>query len=52
MTHPALIKMLEKYDLTNSNSSYDALRQILQKIAAFLYKQYQIKILNNLNIYF
>ncbi len=26
MTHPALLKMLEKYDLTNSNSSYDALR--------------------------
>ena len=32
MTHPALIKMLEKYDLTNSNSSYDALREILQEI--------------------
>ncbi|MBD3805725.1 MAG: nucleotidyl transferase AbiEii/AbiGii toxin family protein [Sulfuricurvum sp.] len=30
--HPALIKMLEKYDLTNSNSSYDALREILQEI--------------------
>ena len=32
MTHPALLKMLEKYDLTNSNSSYDALREILQEI--------------------
>ncbi|MGE4510745.1 MAG: nucleotidyl transferase AbiEii/AbiGii toxin family protein, partial [Sulfurimonadaceae bacterium] len=32
MTHPALMKMLEKYDLTNSNSSYDALREILQEI--------------------
>jgi predicted nucleotidyltransferase component of viral defense system len=32
MTHPALIKMLEKYDLSNSNSSYDALREILQEI--------------------
>ena len=32
MTHPALIKMLEIYDLTNSNSSYDALREILQEI--------------------
>ncbi len=32
MTHPALIKMLEKYDLMNSNSSYDALREILQEI--------------------
>lgn len=32
MTHPALIKMLEKYDLTNSNSSHDALREILQEI--------------------
>ena len=32
MTHPALVKMLEKYDLTNSNSSYDALREILQEI--------------------
>ncbi len=27
MTHPALLKMLEKYDLTNSNSSYDALKR-------------------------
>jgi len=32
MTHPALMKMLEKYDLSNSNSSYDALREILQEI--------------------
>ena len=32
MTYPALIKMLEKYDLSNSNSSYDALREILQEI--------------------
>ena len=32
MIHPALIKMLEKYDLSNSNSSYDALREILQEI--------------------
>ena len=32
MNHPALIKMLEKYDLSNSNSSYDALREILQEI--------------------
>ena len=32
MTHPALIKMLEKYNLSNSNSSFDALREILQEI--------------------
>jgi predicted nucleotidyltransferase component of viral defense system len=32
MTHPALIKMLDKYDLSNSNNSYDALREILQEI--------------------
>lgn len=32
MTHPALVKMLEKYDLSNSNSSFDALREILQEI--------------------
>ncbi len=32
MTHPALIKMIEKYDLSNSNSSFDALREILQEI--------------------
>ena len=30
MTHPALMKMLEKYDLSNSNSSFDALREILR----------------------
>jgi predicted nucleotidyltransferase component of viral defense system len=32
MTHPALIKMLEKYELTNSNASFDALREIVQEI--------------------
>lgn len=32
MTHPALIKMLEKYELSNSNASFDALREILQEI--------------------
>ncbi len=32
MTNPALLKMLEKYDLTDSNSSYDALREILQEM--------------------
>lgn len=32
MTHPALIKMLEKYDLSDSNTSFDALREILQEI--------------------
>ncbi len=32
MTHPAFIKMLERYDLTNSNASFDALREILQEI--------------------
>jgi len=32
MTHPALIKMIEKYDLSNSNASFDALREILQEI--------------------
>ncbi len=32
MTHPALIKMLEKYDLSDSNASFDALREILQEI--------------------
>lgn len=32
MTHPALIKMLEKYDLSHSYNSYDALREILQEI--------------------
>jgi predicted nucleotidyltransferase component of viral defense system len=32
MTHPALIKMLEKYDLSDPNVSFDALREILQEI--------------------
>lgn len=32
MTPPALMKMLEKYDLSNSNSSFDVLREILQEI--------------------
>lgn len=32
MTHPALTKMLERYDLSTSSSSYDALREILQEI--------------------
>lgn len=32
MIHPALNKMIEQYDLTNSNASYDALREILQEI--------------------
>lgn len=32
MTHPALIKMLEKYDLSDLNTSFDALREILQEI--------------------
>ncbi|MBN2894353.1 MAG: nucleotidyl transferase AbiEii/AbiGii toxin family protein [Campylobacterales bacterium] len=32
MTHPALIKMLEKYDLRDSNASFDALREILQEM--------------------
>lgn len=32
MTHPALIKMLEKYDLSNQNTSFDALREILQEM--------------------
>jgi len=32
MTHPALIKMLEKYDLSDPNASFDALREILQEI--------------------
>ena len=35
MTHPALIKMLEKYDLTNSNSSYDNLRDIARDSTAW-----------------
>lgn len=32
MTHPALIKMLETYDLSNPDASFDALREILQEI--------------------
>lgn len=32
MTHPALIKMLEIYDLRDSNANFDALREILQEI--------------------
>lgn len=32
MIHPALVKMLEKYDLLDSNASFDALREILQEI--------------------
>jgi predicted nucleotidyltransferase component of viral defense system len=32
MTHPALIKMLEMYDLRDPNASFDALREILQEI--------------------
>jgi predicted nucleotidyltransferase component of viral defense system len=32
MTHPAILNMLERYDLTNADSSYDALREILQEI--------------------
>ncbi len=32
MTHLALMKMLERYDLSNPNSSYDALREILQEM--------------------
>lgn len=32
MTHPALIKMLEKYDLSDPNASFDALREIQQEI--------------------
>ena len=31
-THPAIIKMLEKYDLSTSESTYEALREILQEI--------------------
>lgn len=31
-THPALSKMLERYDLTTVSGSYDALREILQEI--------------------
>ena len=32
MTYPALLKMLEKYDLSSHESSYEALREILQEI--------------------
>ena len=32
MTHPAIAKMLERYDLSTVHSSYDALREILQEI--------------------
>lgn len=32
MNYPALVKMLERYDLSDGNSSYDALREILQEI--------------------
>ncbi len=32
MTHPALIKMIEKYELSNFDSNFDALREILQEI--------------------
>jgi hypothetical protein len=31
-THPALKKMLERYDLSSSAGSYDALREVLQEI--------------------
>ena len=31
-THPAIIKMVEKYDLSTSESTYEALREILQEI--------------------
>ena len=32
MTHPAIINMLGRYDLSTAHSSYDALREILQEI--------------------
>jgi predicted nucleotidyltransferase component of viral defense system len=32
MTHPALIKMLEKYNLADTNANFEALREILQEI--------------------
>ena len=32
MNNPALVKMLEKYDLSSKDGSYDALREILQEI--------------------
>ena len=31
-THPALMKMLERYDLSTGSGSFDALREILQEI--------------------
>ncbi len=31
-THPALVKMLERYELHSTQSSFDALREILQEI--------------------
>ncbi|MDD3603445.1 MAG: nucleotidyl transferase AbiEii/AbiGii toxin family protein [Sulfurovum sp.] len=31
-THPALTKMLDRYDLSTGNGSFDALREILQEI--------------------
>lgn len=31
-THPAIIKMLDKYDLSTSESTYETLREILQEI--------------------
>ncbi|GLR64425.1 hypothetical protein [Marinospirillum insulare] len=32
MTHPAITNMLNRYDLSTADSSYDALREILQEI--------------------
>lgn len=32
MTHPAILKMLQRYDLSTASASYDALREILQEI--------------------
>jgi predicted nucleotidyltransferase component of viral defense system len=32
MTHPALMKMLDQYDLTDADANFDALREILQEI--------------------
>lgn len=31
-THPAIVKMLEKYDLSTADKTYEALREILQEI--------------------
>ena len=31
-THPAIAKMLEKYDLSTADKTYEALREILQEI--------------------